>query len=661
VFLILCILVLSFLYQSLGGRYIGNKGSSIIAISGMLCTLIVAMVLFTEVVLLGSQYSLKGYDWVYLGSVRIVWGLNGDNISSLMSIVVIGISLLVHIYSLEYMGGDPHKIRFIAYLTLFTFFMMVLVSADNFLQMFLGWEGVGLASYLLINYWYTRIEANRSALKALFVNRVGDYGLGMGILIIYYVYGTFDFNIVFSLVNEVDTIIMFGNFTMSSATLLGGLLFIGAIGKSAQLGLHIWLPDAMEGPTPVSALIHAATMVTAGVFVLIKCCSLIEKSDELKILIVVVGGLTALFAGTTGMYQNDIKKIIAFSTCSQLGFMVAACGFSAYSIAFFHLVNHAFFKALLFLSAGSIIHAIGDEQDIRRMGGLVKILPFSYVSMLVGSLALAGFPYLAGFYSKELIFAYGSFGYTLYQEYVYYLLLIAGLCTSYYSIRLLKLTFFNEIQLSHKNICDVKEGGICILLPLSILSLGSILVGFLLKDLLNSFTFSSNLYVNGVLTLEIEMLESVNKMWPLVMGLLGMFIGMYAYEEGSYFRYELNRGILNNIYTYFVKKWCLDIIYNEFFNKNIMLWSYEVGFKVIDRGLLAFWGPGGITRVVRNEGVIASYAHTGYIYHYVLSVIFSIILLLSLERYLYVEGIFIIYFFIAYYCIKVLERVNYIE
>jgi proton-translocating NADH-quinone oxidoreductase chain L len=420
------------------------------------------------------------------------------------------------------------------------------------------------------------------------------------------------------------------------------------MGKSAQLGLHVWLPDAMEGPTPVSALIHAATMVTAGVYVLIKCSVLLEKSPVIKVIIMMVGALTALFAGTTGMYQNDIKKIIAFSTCSQLGFMVAARGFSAYPIALFHPVNHAFFKALLFLSAGSVIHSVGDEQDTRRMGGLVRLLPFSYTGMLVGSLALAGFPYLSGFYSKELIFAYGNMGNTPVHEYVYHSPLLAGLCTSYYSMRMLKLTFLGETRLPRHIICNVKESGLYIVMPLCILVLGSIFTGFLLKEILNSFVLSAQLPINAVWGLEIEMLEGVSKMWPVLVGIAGMFLGMYVYDEGSLKRYILNTERYNDVYCYFVRKWCIDIIYNEFVNKNIMSWSYEVGFKVIDRGLPGYVGPGGITRLIHGEN--ESHVQTGYIYHYVLSVICSIIILLSVERYPYIDGLCLIYVTIIHHC-----------
>ena len=315
------------------------------------------------------------------------------------------ISTIVHIYASSYMAEDPHLSRFMAYLSLFTFFMFILVTGDNFIQLFLGWEGVGICSYLLINFWFTRIPANKSALKALIMNRVGDFGLLIGILLIFYFFCSVDFAIVFSLVPYfVGIHFNFLDFEIDLLSLISAFLFVGSIGKSAQLGLHTWLPDAMEGPTPVSALIHAATMVTAGVFLIIRCSPLFEYTSNILLFITILGSLTAFFASTIGVVQNDIKKVIAYSTCSQLGYMVFSCGLSVYNISFFHLINHAFFKALLFLASGIIIHALNNEQDMRKMGGFLKLLPYSYSIMLIGSLALTGFPFLSGFYSKDFFF-----------------------------------------------------------------------------------------------------------------------------------------------------------------------------------------------------------------------------------------------------------------
>ena len=321
-----------------------------------------------------------------------------------MLVTVTTISTLVHFYSCSYMSVDPHISRFMSYLSLFTFFMLILITADNFIQLFVGWEGVGLCSYLLIGFWFTRVQANKAALKALIINRVGDFGIILGICLVFFVFQTLDFEIVFPLITFFQNqFFLFFGMNFNVVELICFFLFIGSVGKSAQVGLHTSLPDAMEGPTPVSALIHAATMVTAGVFLIIRCSPIFEYAPGVLNIVTFVGALTAFFAATVGLVQNDIKKVIAYSTCSQLGYMIFACGISGYTVSLFHLINHAFFKALLFLAAGSIIHSLNNEQDMRRMGGLIRITPFTYSMMLIGSLSLAGFPFLSGFYSKDVI------------------------------------------------------------------------------------------------------------------------------------------------------------------------------------------------------------------------------------------------------------------
>ena len=361
-----------------------------------------------------------------------------------MLIVVTFISFLVHIYSIGYMSADPHIPRFMSYLSLFTFFMLILISANNFVQMFVGWEGVGLCSYLLINFWFSRIQANKAAIKAMLVNRVGDFGLALGIIAIYSLFKSVDYSIVFAMSKHFESsIFQVLNLEFNYLTIICILLFIGAIGKSAQLGLHTWLPDAMEGPTPVSALIHAATMVTAGIFLLARCSPLFEYAPNALIFVAIIGALTAFFAAATGLLQNDIKRVIAYSTCSQLGYMVFACGLSNYSVGIFHLANHAFFKALLFLSAGSVIHALSDEQDMRKMGGLRKLLPFTYAMIFIGSLSLMGFPFLTGFYSKDVILELTYAKYTSLSYIIYWLGTISAFLTAFYSIRLIYLVFLD--------------------------------------------------------------------------------------------------------------------------------------------------------------------------------------------------------------------------
>ena len=401
--LIVLLPLMGFISGSLFGRLIGY-GSCIITTSSIFISFLLSCSVFMHVLNTGVTYKLLMGSWIFVEFLQINWCFCFDSLTCIMLLVVTFISTLVHLYSIEYMAHDPHLPRFMSYLSLFTFFMLILVTGNNFLQMFVGWEGVGLSSYLLINFWFTRIQANKSAIKAMLVNRVGDFFILLGLFSIYYVFNSLDYDIVFSLVPLVtDLKLLFINFEISAIDLICLFLFLGAMGKSAQLGLHTWLPDAMEGPTPVSALIHAATMVTAGVFLLARCSYLFEFSPFVLNLIMFIGASTAFFASTTGLFQNDIKKVIAYSTCSQLGYMMIACGTSGYAAGMFHLTNHAFFKALLFLSAGSIIHALADEQDMRKMGGLLKFLPFTYSMMFIGSLSLMGFPFLTGFYSKDLI------------------------------------------------------------------------------------------------------------------------------------------------------------------------------------------------------------------------------------------------------------------
>ena len=386
------------------GRFLGYRGAGILTSSCIVFASLLSWMCLYEVGFSGSATYLHLWTWMDSGLLTVSFGLMFDSVTVMMLILVTTVSSLVHIYSTGYMEGDPHLQRFMSYLSLFTFFMVVLVTAENVLQLFIGWEGVGMCSYLLINFWYTRIKANKSAIKAMLINRVGDVCIALGMFVCYYTFKSLDFTTMFALapycVN--DTILVLGQ-EINSITLIGILFLLGACGKSAQLGLHGWLPDAMEGPTPVSALIHAATMVTAGIFLLIRTSPLIEYSSLTLTLITIFGALTAFFAATVGLVQNDIKKVIAYSTCSQLGYMCFACGISNYNTSLFHLVNHGFFKALLFLSAGCVIHAMADEQDMRKLGGLIKAIPFTYSMMLIGSLSLMGFPFMTGFYSKDAI------------------------------------------------------------------------------------------------------------------------------------------------------------------------------------------------------------------------------------------------------------------
>ncbi|XP_065850278.1 NADH-ubiquinone oxidoreductase chain 5 [Euphorbia lathyris] len=398
-----------------------------------------------------------------------------------MLIVVTFISSLVHLYSISYMSEDPHSPRFMCYLSIFTFFMPMLVTGDNSLQFFLGWEGVGLASYLLIHFWFTRLQADKAAIKAMLVNRVGDFGLAPGISGRFTLFQIVDFSTIFARASAPINSWISCNMRLNAISLICILLLIGAVGKSAQIGLHTWSPDAMEGPTPVSALIHAATMVTAGVFMIARCSPLFEYSPTALIVITFAGAMTSFLAATTGILQNDLKRVIAYSTCSQLGYMIFACGISNYSVSVFHLMNHAFFKALLFLSAGSVIHAMSDEQDMRKMGGLASSFPFTYAMMLMGSLSLIGFPFLTGFYSKDVILELAYTKYTISGNFAFWLGSVSVLFTSYYSFRSLFLTFLVPTNSFGRDIVRCHDAPIPMAIPLILLALGSLFVGYLAK------------------------------------------------------------------------------------------------------------------------------------------------------------------------------------
>jgi len=471
--------------SGLFGRKIGPKGSVIITVTCLFLTFFCSAFAFYEVAVIGSPVYINLITWINSEMLNVDWGFLFDSLTVVMCCVITFVSSLVHLYSSEYMAHDPHLSRFMSYLSLFTFFMLILVTADNFIQMFVGWEGVGLCSYLLINFWFTRLQANKAAIKAMVLNRIGDFGLVLGIIIIFVEFKAVDYATVFSLTPLfITNKFFFLNCDFNLIDIVGFFLFVGAVGKSAQLGLHTWLPDAMEGPTPVSALIHAATMVTAGVFLITRCSPLYEYTPTMLNVITVAGACTAFFAATVGLVQNDLKRVIAYSTCSQLGYMVFACGLSNYSVGVFHLVNHAFFKALLFLGAGSVIHAVADEQDMRKMGGLKNLVPFTYSMMVIGSLALIGFPFLAGFYSKDVVLevAYGKF--TVPGHFSYLLGSVGAFLTAFYSTRLLFLTFLSKPNGFKKIICSAYDSSYAICTALAILSIPSIFIGFYFKDMI---------------------------------------------------------------------------------------------------------------------------------------------------------------------------------
>jgi len=627
--------LINFLIVILFGRFLGNKGSQIIILINMFWTFLLSYFIFYEVNLKGSVCFLKVFSWFNIGLFNLDWGFLFDSLTATMLIVVNTVSFLVHLYSVEYMKYDPFLPRFLSYLSLFTFFMLILITADNLIQLFVGWEGVGLASYLLINFWFSILEANKSALKAMVMNRLGDIGVVLAISLIYIEYKSFNFNVISSLSKLLsDDFFYFFGYYINSLTLISIFIFIGAVGKSAQIGLHTWLPDAMAGPTPVSALIHAATMVTAGVFAIIRLSPIIDNSPKGLIVIAFVGVLTSFFAATIGLFQNDLKKIIAYSTCSQLGYMVFICGLSNYSLSIFHLANHAFFKALLFLSAGSIIHSLNDEQDIRKYGGLLKLLPFSYIMFLIGSLALMGIPFLSGFYSKDVIIEIAYSSYLIKNNFIYWLSIISAVFTTLYSTRLLFLTFFNKPHGFKSDYKNIQDSDLLIALPLFILSINSIFFGFITKDFfiglgtdgwLNSIEIVST---KNLLILESEFLNPFIKNLPFIfsMSSIFLFLNFNALINKIDFNNKFHKIIYIYIYNFFFNKWYVDIIYNKIIMKFFVNISYK-NVIFIDRGLIELLGPLGIVRTINFIMNKLMKLQTGFFYNYLFIFILSLLIL----------------------------------
>src|SRR6056300_159322 len=615
--------LLGFLLAASGGRFFGWRGTPLITTFCVFMSSLLSFIAFYEVGIAGSPCYIRFAPWFTSEFFDATWGFMFDSLTVVMLVVVTFVSTLVHIYSISYMSEDPHLPRFMSYLSIFTFFMLMLVTADNFIQLFFGWEGVGLASYLLINFWYTRLQANKSAIKAMLVNRVGDFGLALGIMGVFHTFKAVDFATVFACASEFACHhFLFFHMEVHTLTCISLLLFIGAIGKSAQLGLHTWLPDAMEGPTPVSALIHAARMVTAGVFLLARCSPLIEYSSQALLIITLLGASTAFFAATTGVVQNDLKRVIAYSTCSQLGYMIFACGISQYAVGVFHLMNHAFFKALLFLSAGSVIHALGDEQDMRKMGGLVKLLPFTYSMMVLGSLALVGFPYLTGFYSKDVILEVAYAKYTLSGNFAYWLGTVSALLTSYYSFRLLYLTFLASPQMLKSSLKNVHDAPFLMGFSLCCLAVGSIFGGYLAKDMMIGlgtsfwghalFTLPSN-----TLLIESEYIPQSIKFIPIIFSGLGALIAVNLNGFGTSFSYFLKTSqIGRQLYIFLNKRWLVDKVYNDFVGLPSLMFGYSISFKLLDKGVLELFGPTGIIQNSFFFRELVKTTQTGSIYHY---------------------------------------------
>lgn len=620
-----------------GGRYIGPKGAGIITISCMVATFLASLFAFYEVGLSGATCSFKLATWINSELFNVSWGFLFDSLTVVMLIVVTFISTLVHLYSTEYMSHDPHLPRFMSYLSLFTFFMLILVTADNMIQMFVGWEGVGLCSYLLINFWYTRIQANKAAIKAMLVNRVGDFGLALGIFTCLFAFNSVDYLTIFTMAPLAASYqINFFAFNLPLLEVICLLLFVGAVGKSAQLGLHTWLPDAMEGPTPVSALIHAATMVTAGVFLIARCSPLFENAPISLTVVTCVGAMTAFFAATTGLLQNDLKKVIAYSTCSQLGYMVFACGVSNYAVGVFHLANHAFFKALLFLGAGSVIHAVADEQDMRKMGGLRRLIPFTYAMMLIGSLALMGFPYLTGFYSKDVILEVAYAKFTTAGHFAYWLGSFAAFFTAFYSMRLLYLTFLAEPNGHRAILTHAHESPWQMTLPLALLAIPSMFIGYLTKDLF--IGLGTDFWGNAIFIapanfqlVDAEFLPFLPKILPLLLSLTGAGLAYVLYTVGmeSLYRFKISHyGRI--LYNFFNRKWYFDRVYAEYVGQGALTSGYHFTYKTIDRGIIEIFGPFGMVQATGAGMKQIEQGQSGYLYHYTFIILLGVTLFLFL-------------------------------
>ena len=600
------------------GKYIGDRNSEIVTSLFVSISSILSLFIFYNVIYEGYENNVVIASWINSGSLNVNWSIKIDALSSVMLVVVTLISSLVHIYSIGYMSHDPHKPRFMAYLSLFTFAMLTLVTSDNFLQLFFGWEGVGLCSYFLIGFWFKKDSANAAAIKAFIVNRVGDFGFALGIFLIFYLFGTVNYNEVFLLIPKtLDQEIYFLGINLKSIDLICILLFMGAMGKSAQFLLHTWLPDAMEGPTPVSALIHAATMVTAGVFLVVRCSPIFEYSQIALNIICIVGMTTAFFAATVALVQNDIKKIIAYSTCSQLGYMFFAAGIGAYNVAIFHLFTHAFFKALLFLGAGSVIHSLNNEQDIRKMGGIWRKLPYSWGLMIVGTLALSGFPFFSGFYSKEAIIEFAYLKGNTLGYYVVVIGIFTALLTAIYSWRLIFKTFHGTYENRELKIDSIHESPYVMLVPLIVLAIGSIFAGFFFKELFIGQYASNNFWSDSIKFLS-PISTDHPPLWIVyftpVIVVLSIPIAYYLFVKNK----DITNWLVNEnkpLYNFLINKWYFDELYEYLFVRTfkrigIFFWK-NIDLKTIDR-----FGPDGISNLIKKLSIRAVKFQSGYIYQY---------------------------------------------
>ncbi len=605
-----------------GGRQIGVRGSQIVTCGAVGISAILSWIAFVQVGFGGAVTTVELFTWIASGDFDVSWSLRIDTLTAVMLVVVNTVSALVHIYSVGYMSHDPHRQRFMAYLSLFTFAMLMLVTSDNFLQMYFGWEGVGLASYLLIGFWFKKPSANAASIKAFVVNRVGDFGFALGIMAIYLVFDSISFDTVFAAVpDQVGKTFSFLGYEVDILTTICLLLFLGAMGKSAQLGLHTWLPDAMEGPTPVSALIHAATMVTAGVFMVARCSYLFEYSPVALEFVTVIGASTALFAATVGLVQNDIKRVIAYSTCSQLGYMFFAIGVGAYPVAIFHLFTHAFFKALLFLGSGSVIHAVSDEQDMRKMGGLFPHIKITWLMMLIGTLALTGFPFLSGFYSKDAVIEAAWAANTGASDYAFWCGVGAAVLTAFYSWRLAFMTFHGEPRADKEVMSHIHESPFVMLFPLYVLAIGALGAGaFFFNDFVGEnykeFWGNAILLREQATTVMTEFSHPPTWVFvlPIAAGAVGFLVAFNMYIRRTDIPVQLAK-THSALYQFLLNKWYFDELYDLVFIKPAR-WLGSKFWTIGDGRIIDGLGPNGVAARVVDLAKRASILQSGYVYHY---------------------------------------------
>ena len=625
--------LMGFLIAGLFGRAIGTRASQVVTTGSVLLSALLSIVAFFDVALGGNTYSIAVMQWVQSGDLVFDWALKIDTLTVVMLVVVTLVSGLVHVYSIGYMSHDPHNPRFFAYLSLFTFSMLMLVTADNFLQMFFGWEGVGLTSYLLIGFWYKRPAANAAAIKAFIVNRIGDFGFALGLFATFMVFGTVHLDTIFAAVPDVaGSSFLFLGYSFDVMNTICLLLFVGAMGKSAQFGLHTWLPDAMEGPTPVSALIHAATMVTAGVFLVARCSPMFEYAPVALAAVAIVGGVTAIFAATVGLVQNDIKRVIAYSTCSQLGYMFFALGVSAYGAAIFHLFTHAFFKALLFLGAGAVIHAMSDEQDMRKMGGLRKMIPGTYIMMVIGTIALTGFPGTAGFFSKDMVIETAYASTATGSEFAFVMGIFAALMTSFYSWRLMFMTFHGHTRADEAVFRKAHDAPASMMIPLAVLATGALLAGVFFSDLFigegRDGFWNGSLFILGDDIIDAaHHVPFVVKLLPFIAMLTGFLL---AYQ--FYIRRPAMPGALakrfSGLYAFLLNKWYFDELYDFLFVRP----AFRIGRFLWKRGdgrIIDDFGPDGISALVLSVARRARALQSGYVYHYAFAMLVGVVLLVT--------------------------------